>query len=69
MDEMIKENCATAIIEAVKNANVDISLKDWPCAVAVLGVCATVAFMEWLQVGLQEKTTQKLPVKVVKDAA
>jgi len=69
MNEMIKRDCTTAVTEAVKNANVNINLENWPCAVAVLGVCATVAFVEWLQVSLQEKTMQKVPVKVVKDAA
>ena len=69
MNEMIKKDCTTAVTEAVKNANVNITLEDWPCAVAVLGICETLAFVEWLQISLQEKTAQKVPVKVVKDAA
>ena len=69
MNEMIKKDCTTAVTEAVKNANVNITLEDWTCAVTVLGICATLAFVEWLQISLQQKSAQKVPVKDDKDAA
>lgn len=69
MDEMIRKDCVTAVSEAVKNANVNITLEAWPCTVAVLGVCATVAFIAWLNSPEQCEKVQQVPVKVVKDAA
>lgn len=70
MDEMIRKDCAAAVSEAVvKNANVNITLEDWPCAVAVLGICATVAFLAWLDSSNQIEKVQRAPVKVVKASA
>ncbi len=69
MDEMIRKDCVTAVSEAVKHANVNITLEAWPCTVAVLGVCATVAFIAWLNSPEEHEKVQPVPAKVVKDAA
>ncbi len=52
-----------------KLSNVNITLEAWPCTVAVLGVCATVAFIAWLNSPEEHEKVQPVPAKVVKDAA
>lgn len=49
MDEVIERDSAENISDAIRDVNVNISLEGWPCAVAVVGVCATVVFTGWLK--------------------
>ena len=69
MSEIIKKDCITTVSDVVRNSNVNIRLEEWPCAVAILGVCATIAFVEWLKISHSEELADMMPMNVVKDAA
>lgn len=55
MNDMIKREGAEYIADAIKTADIKISLEQWPCAVAVLGVCATCAFVAWINKPAEEQ--------------
>ena len=48
MNNIIKNEGTNLVNEAVKNADIKITLEQWPCAVAVLGLCVTYAFVSWI---------------------
>lgn len=48
MSDIIKKEGANLLSETVKTADIQITLEQWPCAVAVLGVCVTYAFVSWI---------------------
>lgn len=48
MNEIMRNECCQVASEAVRSADIKITLEQWPCAVAILGVCMTYAFVVWL---------------------
>lgn len=48
MNDIVKDQGMNYVSEAVKSADIKICLEQWPCAVTVLGLCATYAFVSWL---------------------
>ena len=48
MNDIVKNEETNFMAEAVKVADIKITLEQWPCAVAVLGVCVTYAFVSWI---------------------
>lgn len=46
MNEIIKNQCANLVKDATKSFQ--IKLEQWPCTMAVLGICATWAFVSWI---------------------
>lgn len=49
MNEVMRNECCNAVTNAIESADIKITLEPWPCAVAILGVCATYAFVSWLK--------------------
>ena len=47
MNDLIKRERTTCVTEASKIADIKTTLEQWPCAVAVLGICATYALVSW----------------------
>lgn len=58
MNDMIKREGTTCVAETVKNADIKITLEQWPCAVAVLGICATYAFVSWVNRPMEEQKSE-----------
>lgn len=54
MNDLIKREGTTCVTEVIKNADIKITLEQWPCAVAVLGICATYAFVSWVNRPVEE---------------
>lgn len=54
MNDMIKGEDSNIMREVIKSANIKITLEQWPCAVAILGIGATYAFVTWLENKSQE---------------
>ena len=48
MNDLVRKEETNIWSEAVKTADIKITLEQWPCAVAVLGICATYAFVYWI---------------------
>lgn len=48
MNNSINEKGMDYISEAIKSIDIKITLEQWPCAVAILGGCATYAFVSWI---------------------
>lgn len=48
MKEVVKEEGNNIITELVKSADVKITLEQWPCTVAILGICMTCSFIAWI---------------------
>ena len=45
----MRNECCNVVTEAVKSADIKITLEQWPCAVAIASVCITCAFVAWLK--------------------
>ena len=58
MNDMIKREGTICVSEAVKNADIKITLEQWPCAVAILGICATYAFVSWVNRRIDEQKSE-----------
>lgn len=58
MNDLIKREGTTCVTEAIKNAYIKITLEQWPCAVAVLGICATYAFVSWVNRPVEEQKSE-----------
>lgn len=54
MNDMLKREGAAYAAETAKNADIKITLEQWPCAIAVLGICATYAFVSWVNRPVEE---------------
>lgn len=48
MNNIIKTEGSNYLSEVIKSADIKITIEQWPCAVAVLGICATYAFVSWV---------------------
>lgn len=66
MNEMIKRDCVTDVI---KNTDVKISLEGWPCTVATIGICVTVAIVEWLKYNQPVRKIEKETINLERNAA
>ena len=58
MNDLIKRESATCVTEALKNADIKITLEQQPCAVTVLGICATYAFVSWVNKTMEEQKNE-----------
>ena len=58
MNDLIKRVGSMCVAEAIKNADIKITLEQWPCAVAVLGICATYAFVSWVNRPVEEQKSE-----------
>lgn len=56
MKELMKENSRDITQDIVKSDNIKITLEQWPCTVAILGICATYAFVSWINQSAMGKT-------------
>ncbi len=48
MNDVLRNECCNVAAKAVESADIKITLEPWPCVVAVLGICATYAYVSWL---------------------
>ena len=48
MNEVMRNEGSGIITEVIKSADIKITLEQWPCTVAILGVCVTCAFIAWV---------------------
>lgn len=48
MNNIITHEEIRCIAEALKGVDIKIRLEQWPCTVAILGVCATLVAMAWI---------------------
>lgn len=54
MNDVMKSEAITFWSDAAKSADIKITLEQWPCTIAVLGVCATYAFVSWINKSAHE---------------
>ena len=47
MNNIIKTEGTACLSNIINSADIKITLEQWPCTVAVLGICATYAFITW----------------------
>lgn len=48
MNNIVKKEGINLLPEVLKSADTKFTLEQWPCTVAILGICATYAFVSWL---------------------